>query len=207
MKSFTAFSSQRIKTLHVTRFFFQLRLEYFIAVAVAVIVILIVVLIVVAVLLIRLCKSRLGGGSSSIHSDKITSINGSMTALQSPYHGATVVGKMSQFFSFFLFWKKKSTFGNFNICLFLGNGKVAPIPSKMPKHIQMGTGFRMPSSQPQQPQKPDLLTEAAHNLSRNSVNTTMTSTGKGDSTATSSNASHGSYKMAMENIIEDYHGR
>ena len=101
MKSFTAFSSQRIKTLHVTLFFFQLRLEYFIAVAVAVIVILIVVLIVVAVLLIRLCKSRLGGGSSSIHSDKITSINGSMTALQSPYHGATVVGKMLQFFFFF----------------------------------------------------------------------------------------------------------
>ena len=100
MKSFTAFSSQRIKTLHVT-LFFQLRLEYFIAVAVAVIVILIVVLIVVAVLLIRLCKSRLGGGSSSIHSDKITSINGSMTALQSPYHGATVVGKMLQFFFFF----------------------------------------------------------------------------------------------------------
>ena len=99
MKSFTAFSSQRIKTLHVT-LFFQLRLEYFIAVAVAVIVILIVVLIVVAVLLIRLCKSRLGGGSSSIHSDKITSINGSMTALQSPYHGATVVGKMSQIFFF-----------------------------------------------------------------------------------------------------------
>ena len=75
----------------------------------------------------------------------------------------------------------------------------------------MGTGFRMPPQhQQQQPQhsqqKPDLLSEAAHNLSRNSVNTTMTSTGKGDSTATSSNASHGSYKMAMENIIEDYHG-
>ena len=207
MKSFTAFSSQRIKTLHVT-LFFQLRLEYFIAVAVAVIVILIVVLIVVAVLLIRLCKSRLGGGSSSIHSDKITSINGSMTALQSPYHGATVVGKMQQFLFFFFFFEKKSRYSNFNVFSpFLGNGKVAPIPSKMPKHIQMGTGFRMPSSQPQQPQKPDLLTEAAHNLSRNSVNTTMTSTGKGDSTATSSNASHGSYKMAMENIIEDYHGR
>ena len=61
--------------------------------AVAVIVILIVVLIVVAVLLIRLCKSRLGRGSSSIHSDKITSINGSMTTLQSPYTGGTVVGK------------------------------------------------------------------------------------------------------------------
>ena len=75
----------------------------------------------------------------------------------------------------------------------------------------MGTGFRMPPQQQQQQpqhsqQKPDLLSEAAHNLSRNSVNTTMTSTGKGDSTATSSNASHGSYKMAMENIIEDYHG-
>ena len=74
-------------------FLLQLRLEYFIAVAVAVIVILIVVLIVVAVLLIRLCKSRLGRGSSSIHSDKITSINGSMTTLQSPYTGGTVVGK------------------------------------------------------------------------------------------------------------------
>ena len=77
-------------------FLLQLRLEYFIAVAVAVIVILIVVLIVVAVLLIRLCKSRLGRGSSSIHSDKITSINGSMTTLQSPYTGGTVVGKLSK---------------------------------------------------------------------------------------------------------------
>ena len=73
-------------------------MEYFIAVAVAVIVILIVVLIVVAVLLIRLCKSRLGRGSSSIHSDKITSINGSMTTLQSPYTGGTVVGKLSKVF-------------------------------------------------------------------------------------------------------------
>ena len=78
-------------------FSLKLRLEYFIAVAVAVIVILIVVLIVVAILLIRLCKSRLGGGSSSIPSDKITSINGSMTTLQSPYNGATVVGKTLYF--------------------------------------------------------------------------------------------------------------
>ena len=86
----------------------------------------------------------------------------------------------------------------------VGNGKVAPVPTKMPKHIQMGTGFR---TIPQQQQKPDLLTEAAHNLSRNSVNTTMTtSVGRPEgSTATnSSNHSHGSYKMAMENIIEDY---
>ena len=65
----------------------------------------------------------------------------------------------------------------------VSNGKVAPVPSKMPKHIQMGTGFR---TIPQQQQKPDLLTEAAHNLSRNSVNTTTTtSVGKPDgSTAT-----------------------
>ena len=48
----------------------------------------------------------------------------------------------------------------------VGNGKVAPVPTKMPKHIQMGTGFR---TIPQQQQKPDLLTEAAHNLSRNSA--------------------------------------
>ena len=72
-------------------FFFQLRLEYFIAVAVAVIVILILVLIVVAVLLVRVCKHRAIGSSSSF-SDKITSVNGSMTALQSPY-GAQVAGK------------------------------------------------------------------------------------------------------------------
>ena len=71
--------------------FFQLRLEYFIAVAVAVIVILILVLIVVAVLLVRVCKHRAIGSSSSF-SDKITSVNGSMTALQSPY-GAQVAGK------------------------------------------------------------------------------------------------------------------
>jgi len=89
----------------------------------------------------------------------------------------------------------------------VGNGKVAPVPTKMPKHIQMGTGFR---TIPQQQQKPDLLTEAAHNLSRNSAQsvntTTTTSVGKPEgSTATnSSNHSHGSYKMAMENIIEDY---
>ena len=72
-------------------YFFQLRLEYFIAVAVAVIVILILVLIVVAVLLVRVCKHRAIGSSSSF-SDKITSVNGSMTALQSPY-GAQVAGK------------------------------------------------------------------------------------------------------------------
>ena len=74
--------------------------------------------------------------------------------------------------------------------------KVAPIPTKMPKHIQMGTGFKM--------QKPDLLSEAAHNLSRNSVNTTTTTSMSNKPESTSSNNSHGSYKMAMENIIEDY---
>ena len=57
----------------------------------AVIVILILVLIVVAVLLVRVCKHRAIGSSSSF-SDKITSVNGSMTALQSPY-GAQVAGK------------------------------------------------------------------------------------------------------------------
>ena len=123
-------------------------------------------------------------GSSSSFSDKIASVNGSLTALQSPY-GNTVVS----------------------------NGKVAPVPTKMPKHIQMGTGFRtLPAPHctsatvlpPSVTQKPDLLSEAAHNVSRNSVNTTTTtSLGKPDS-STSSNHSHGSYKMAMENIIEDY---
>ena len=98
----------------------------------------------------------------------------------------------------------------------VSNGKVAPVPTKMPKHIQMGTGFRTlpaphctsaatvlpPASVGTQ--KPDLLSEAAHNVSRSSVNTTTTtSLGKPDS-STSSNHSHGSYKMAMENIIEDY---
>ena len=57
----------------------------------AVIVIQILVLIVVAVLLVRVCKHRAIGSSSSF-SDKITSVNGSMTALQSPY-GAQVAGK------------------------------------------------------------------------------------------------------------------
>ena len=51
-----------------------------------------------------------------------------------------------------------------------------------------------------------LLTEAAER-GRNSANTTMTSMGKADSSATASSASQGSYKMAMENIIEDYSGR
>lgn len=154
----------------------QLRLEYFIAVAVAVIVILILVLIVVAVLLVRVCKHRALGSSSSAFSDKITSVNGSLTALQS-YPGNTVMTSSAN------------------------NGKVAPVPTKMPKHIQMGTGFR---TIPQQQQKPDLLSEAAHNLSRNSVNTTTTtSLGKADSSTTSS-SNQGSYKMAMENIIEDY---
>ena len=147
--------------------------------AVAVIVILILVLIVVAVLLVRMCKSRLDSSgistNSSAFSDKITSVNGSMTALQA-----------SQVF-------------NSNQTM-VGNGKVAPVPTKMPKHIQMGTGFRV------QPQKPDLLTEAAER-GRNSANTTMTSMGKADSSATASSASQGSYKMAMENIIEDYSGR
>jgi hypothetical protein len=162
------------------QFLLQLRLEYFIAVAVAVIVILIVVLIVVAVLLIRVCKNRIG--TSSIHSDKmITSMSGSMTALQSSYvsNGATTV---------------------------VSNGKVAPVPAKMPKYIQMGTGFRTITPAAAQ-QKPDLLSEATHNLSRNSVNTTTTSMGgKADSSTTtaSSNVSQGSYRMAMENIIEDY---
>ncbi len=181
---------------------FQLRLEYFIAVAVAVIIILIVVLIVFAVLLIRICKNRLGGGS--VTSDKITgaSVNGSMTALSAGgVPGATVVG----------------------------NGKVAPIPAKMPKHIQMGTGFRTTpvingNGNGHAANKPDLLTDAPlHNLSRNSVNTnTTTSTlagggvggskmppdsGTVSTAATSSNASQGSYRMAMENIIEDYSGR
>lgn len=148
--------------------------------AVAVIVILILVLIVVAVLLVRMCKSRLDSSgistNSSAFSDKITSVNGSMTALQA-----------SQVF-------------NSNGQTMVGNGKVAPVPTKMPKHIQMGTGFRV------QPQKPDLLTEAAER-GRNSANTTMTSMGKADSSATASSASQGSYKMAMENIIEDYSGR
>ena len=143
--------------------------------AVAVIVILIIVLIVVAVLLVRVCKHRALGSSSSF-SDKITSIDGSMTALQAPCNNVTM-----------------STV--------IGNGKVAPVACKMPKHIQMGTGFRTIPQQQQQQQKPDLLTEAsAHNMSRNSVNTTTTtSLGKPESTS-----SHGSYKMAMENIIDDY---
>ena len=167
---------------------FQLRLEYFIAVAVAVIVILILVLIVVAVLLVRMCKSRLEisgiSTNSSAFSDKITSVNGSMTALQTStvFNGSQTV---------------------------VGNGKVAPVPTKMPKHIQMGTGFRAMAPLPPQPQpqqKPDLLTEAAER-GRNSANTTMTSMGKADSSATASSASQGSYKMAMENIIEDYSGR
>ena len=164
---------------------FQLRLEYFIAVAVAVIVILILVLIVVAVLLVRMCKSRLEisgiSTNSSAFSDKITSVNGSMTALQTStvFNGSQTV---------------------------VGNGKVAPVPTKMPKHIQMGTGFRAMAPLPPQPVKPDLLTEAAER-GRNSANTTMTSMGKADSSATASSASQGSYKMAMENIIEDYSGR
>ena len=166
--------------------------------AVAVIVILIVVLIVFAVLLVRICKSRLGTGS--VTSDKITaaSVSGSMTALSggggSVPSGTTVVS----------------------------NGKVAPVPAKMPKHIQMGTGFRT-TPVINHNVKPDLLTDAPlHNLSRNSVNTTTTTSGggggnKADSsnnsssgtaaTTTSSNASQGSYRMAMENIIEDYNGR
>ena len=156
--------------------------------AVAVIVILILVLIVVAVLLVRMCKSRLEisgiSTNSSAFSDKITSVNGSMTALQTStvFNGSQTV---------------------------VGNGKVAPVPTKMPKHIQMGTGFRAMAPLPPQPQpqqKPDLLTEAAER-GRNSANTTMTSMGKADSSATASSASQGSYKMAMENIIEDYSGR
>lgn len=181
-------------TLHVTDSvdtptILQLRLEYFIAVAVAVIVILIVVLIVVAVLLIRVCKNRLGSGS--VQSDKmaaVTSINGSVTTLQQTYtNGHSSTGNLA---------------------------KVAPVPAKMPKHIQMGTGFRSTTTpltsngSPKQLQ-PDLLTDTAHNVSRNSVTTTTTSTGAtskkaGSSTGASSNASQGSYRMAMENIIEDY---
>ena len=177
---------------------FQLRLEYFIAVAVAVIVILILVLIVVAVLLVRICKHRAGLASGSSFSDKIASVNGSMTGLQNTYSvtKSAPVGMPNNLAS------------AVSCNTVVGNGKVAPVPTKMPKHIQMGTGFR--TIPQQQQQKPDLLSEA-HNLSRNSVTTTTTTSvvsNKPESSAASSNhsSSHGSYKMAMENIIEDYSG-
>ncbi len=83
------------------------------------------------------------------------------------------------------------------------NGKIAPAAqAKMPKHIQMGTGFKV-----QHPDRPDLLTDHGGSSGLASNGTLGTDTGtvsSADSSKGGSSVAHGSYRMAMENIIDDY---
>ena len=73
-----------------------------------------------------------------------------------------------------------------------GGSKVAPVPAKMPIHIQMGKGL----TKNQVSKQPDILTDTKD---------MKPTTHPGSSVATSSQvSSQSSYKMAMENIIDDY---
>ena len=86
---------------------------------------------------------------------------------------------------------------------------ISSTPAKMPKHIRMGTGLMsaasMTSSQlttsgNTSDSRPDLVTD--HSDHGSSKRSTMTGTISSDSSNEVSQT--GSYRMAMENIIDDY---
>ncbi len=96
--------------------------------------------------------------------------------------------------------------------------QVVPVANRMPKHIQMGTGFMTTTVTPTSTStagsdRPDLLTD--HSLNRSSdssasssskqaanLNGTMSSESSRISSGSGSNV--GSYQLAMENIIDEY---
>ena len=160
------------------------------AVAVAIISLLLLVLMAIAVLLIKSCRKRNKkmSNSSSPHSSP-----GSNTLNNKAEYEIGLYGKSG------------------------GRSKIVPAPpTKMPKHIQMGTGFMSNSSN--NSEKPDLLTDVSSSKQSNlstsvasatisseiSAGTASASDGGGSASGATDASTAGSYRMAMENIIDDY---
>ena len=168
-------------------------MEYFVAVAIGVIIILILILVAVAVLLIRLCRRKIVNGKKKSASIKAEFGNGDT---------------------------KRN-----NLLIGSNTSKVTPAAaplsssssSKMPRHIQMGTGFFSPPSTASSTQlntssastnsdRPDLISDhksPASASANNNVNAPSYGTMSSESSRVTS-SDHGSYRMAMENIIGEY---
>lgn len=86
------------------------------------------------------------------------------------------------------------------------SGSANTLPAKMPKHIRMGTGFMSASTSGSDRGGPDILTD--HSIGSSSKFTSCTGTISTNSDAssrvTADSNGGGSYKLAMENIIDDY---
>ncbi|XP_040563746.1 uncharacterized protein [Lepeophtheirus salmonis] len=162
----------------------KLPLEYFVGVAIAIIIILILVLTTAGILLLRICRQRLEnrGNSRSVNGGDGTSIIvSSATTDLKKMNDSTKIGGI-------LLRKNGST------------NKIGPNgnSSKMPRYIQMGTGFSVNGSscssssnqqQSQAQQQPDLI-KPGYAVSSNK--------------SFSESSSQGSYRLAMENIIDEY---
>ncbi len=132
-----------------TPFFYsakQLRLEYFVAASVLVLVFLVLVLVAVAVLLIRVFRKRIGLAErrrrKAMGAAAAAAAGGNGSSLDAADGGGGSLGAATT--------------------VVVGSGgKVAPAASgRMPKHIQMGTGFMTTvSASSSSSDRPDLISD------------------------------------------------